>query len=63
MDFDKVIKELTKEKYELYLSGGTRSTRVDKRSIEEIEEIFGDFKTAINYYYVFRFRNNLDTIC
>lgn len=63
LDFDKVSKELTIETYQKYLNGETRSTRTDKWSIEYITNIFEDFNTALDYYYIYRRRNNIDTIC
>lgn len=63
VDFDRVIKELTVESYQKYLNGETRSTRTDKWSLEYINDVFGNFNTAMNYYYIFRRRNNLDKIC
>lgn len=60
VDFDRVGKDLNSISYEKYLNGETRSIREDKRSIEYIETIFGDYTTALDYYYIFRVRNNMD---
>lgn len=60
VDFDRVGYDLTIVSYEKYLNGEIRSKREDKRSVEYITTIFGDYDTAMDYYNVFRVRNNMD---
>jgi hypothetical protein len=60
LDFDRLGNNLTESEYMKYLNGETKSTKVDKRSMEDIEVIYGSFDKAMEYYCVFRVRNNLD---
>lgn len=60
LDFDRLGNGLTESDYIKYLNGETKSTKVDKRSIDAITDIFGSFDKAMEYYCVFRLRNNLD---
>ena len=60
LDFDRLGNNLTESDYMKYLNGETKSTKVDKKSIDIITDIFGSFDKAMEYYCVFRVRNNLD---
>ena len=60
LDFDRLGNGLSESEYTKYLNGETKSTKLDKISVEDIAVIYGSFDKAMEYYFVFRVRNNLD---
>lgn len=60
LDFDRLGNNLTESDYMKYLNGETKSTKLEKISVEDIAVIYGSFDKAMEYYCVFRVRNNLD---
>lgn len=60
LDFDRLGNGLSESEYTKYLNGETKSTKLDKISLEDIAVIYGSFDKAMEYYFVFRVRNNLD---